>query len=174
MGRIYSIKEKQTPFKDTYDFFKNKLEGTNDEQFILFANQYLDLYKHEYETFEIECTLVTEGEVFHHTGLIATKEILQLLKTEYDKLIVDKRCFGELNFTSDVEHEKYKSPIGYLVELTKITHLVTSLEIGQDKFAEGRTALNAKIVILNTPEGKMVKELIKQPLFKDLPQKDLF
>lgn len=166
MGRIYSIKEKESPFKDTYDFLKKKLEETNDEQFSLFANQFLDLYKSQYETFEVECTLVSEGETFHHSGLIATKEILQLIKTEYEKLIADKRCYGELNFTSDLEHEKYKNPLGYLVSLSKITHLVDSIEIGDDKFAEGRMALNAKITILNTPEGKAIKELIRKDMFQ--------
>jgi hypothetical protein len=166
MGRIYLIKEKESPFKDTYDFLKKKLEETDDEQFSLFANQFLDLYKSQYETFEVECTLVTEGETFHHSGLIATKEILQLLKTEYDKMVAEKMCYGELNYTSDVEHEKYKSPIGYLVTLSKVTHLVTSIEIGEDKFAEGRMALNAKITILNTPEGKVIKELIKKGMFQ--------
>lgn len=173
MGKIYSIREMNNPFKETLEFIKAKNASKNSDvfeaEFDMFAKEFEEKYNTLFKMHEVDCSIASEGDIIHPSGVIADERLLGLMRDSLMPRIENKTCLGETFYTSGVDFEKYliqsRNPE---VPLSKISHMVVSAEVGPDKTQLGKKALNAKIVILTTPEGKIINKLINDNLFQHM------
>lgn len=80
-------------------------------------------------------------------GRLYSREVFQKALTEYeDKYVKERRALGEM----DVGIEP-------VVHLDRVSHMIAS-------FSWDKTSLNAEIEILDTPQGRVLKELLEKGL----------
>jgi hypothetical protein len=94
----------------------------------------------------IKDRLLQKANVKNHNGRIYPKEVLFREVKKYNQLVKERRALGELDHPD--------SPV---VELKNVSHIITDIYVKDDE-------VRGSIEILNTPKGKILKDIIQQKI----------